>query len=926
MAPHTLFIKKGSYFPTVFLLFTLIFPTVSQGANLKRELNVVIHNDHHPISFDLPNGQPAGLYVDLWNLWSATTGIPVHFISESMENGLLLVKSHKGVHSGLFKNEKRQQWADFSVPIHRVQSSLLYNKKGNQKQSLREFDGMKVAAIPGTYHEQYLLDNYPNIIVVPLRGTASINDLMNKDIQAIFNESPSLNSLLAKMGLRGVLESNVVEGVSSLVHVAVAKGQPTLLKEINAGFENIPINELALLEKKWLPNTPPFFSSKAPLDTLTLSERNWLQTNISFSLGVDHNSYPFEFTDDDNNLSGISSDYVDFISKQLHISLNVVEDITWVQSLEKLKAGKIDVMSSMVPTDKRVKTMLFTKPYFEMQSVVVTRKGGFYAESMNSLDYKKVGIIEGYVFAELISQDYPNIKVVPVSSVAEGLELLDDGELDGYIDALPVVNHQIDKDNYFNLIIASFTPYKLQLSMAVRLELEPLIPILNKALDSMDVKSKSIIANSWLAVRIQEGTQLTTILKWAIPILTCLISIIFIFMVINRKLKKEIRQRELLEDQLLESKKMKALGELAGGIAHDFNNILGIIIGNSELLRMKFTSDDTIQKYINNIYNASARATELVRQIMTFSRMSKVPLLSMYVSDVIHECIELIKSTSPENIDILYEIESGYDYVIKGDKTQVNQILLNLCTNAIDAMSPKGGTLEIKLSASNIQVPNELNDNNRYISLKVKDSGCGIEENIIKNIFDPFFSTKEVGKGSGLGLSVVYSIINGHNGNISVVNNRQSGVEFTVLLPRTLEAPFNEKAEVSNEHEGRGNILLAEDEEDLRLLYREHLESTGYNVIACENGKEALALFTRTPENFDLLMTDHSMPLMTGTELIAAVLEIKRDIPIILATGYADIESIDKVVSRHSYKCIVKPINRSVLLETVSSCIKTNAT
>lgn len=552
------FIGSGRHF-LLYTALTLLILLFAVGvcaknelpaADKKRELNIIVHNDHHPLWFTLPNGQPAGLYIDLWNLWSVTTGTPINFITKELKEGLLQVKSHNAVHSGLFKNEARQRWADFSVPIHSVKSSIVYHKKGDNKRNLKQFDGMKIAVPLSSYHEQYILDNYPNITVVPYQSESSIHALMNNDIQAIFNESPTLYSLLAKMGLAGVLESNTVEGVTNLVHAAVAKGQPLLLKEINRGFENITIKALVAIEKKWLPNTTSFFNSNSYLDVLTQSERNWLQAHSSFTLGIDQNSYPFEFIDKNNSHSGISADYIDFISQKLKINLNVVEDMTWGESFEQLKADEIDVMSDVVSSAKREKSMLFTKPYFKFSSVIVTRKGDFYTESMNSFDGKKVGIVSGYVFAELLAKDYQNIEIVDVSSPEEGLQLVNDGELDAYMDSLAVVNHFMDKNNYFDLIVALFTPYKVEISMAVRLGLEPLIPILNKALDSMDAKTKSKIANNWLAVRVQEGTQLKTILKWSIPILTLLFMIIFIFMRINRKLTKEIKQRELLEEQL----------------------------------------------------------------------------------------------------------------------------------------------------------------------------------------------------------------------------------------------------------------------------------------------------------------------------------------------------------------------------------------
>ncbi len=887
--------------------------------------------DHHPLTFKLPNDEPAGLYVDIWKLWSKSNNIPIKFDLTTMEKGLQLVKNKQAIHVGLFKNEPREEWADFSVPFHKVSSSIFYKKTSkpdNKKKTLKNFHGKIIAVLPGSYQEQYLLDNYPLIKLVNYSNKDSFLQLFNEEIHGIFDETPSMESFVAQLGMAGVFESSEITSASKLVHAALAKGQPMLLKKINQGFENIPLNLLISLEKKWLPKEPKFFREKAQLNTLTLKEHKWLMQYPKLISPIELNAYPYSFEDRDGQHSGAWVDYLALISQRLNINIETKGTETWNQALDTLKNNESDFIIGIAKSPERRKHFYFTKPFFNFNSVIVMKEDSFFIESMNGLNGKKLGIIRGYIEAELVKKDYPEIDIVLVNSASEGMNLISKGDIDAFIASLDIINRELSGNKHNDLIIASMSPYNLALSIAVKKELKPLVPILNKVIDSIDEKTRASIGNNWLSVNSNEGIDIKVILYWLIPILSSLAIIILIILKVNKKLKNEITQREeiekergRLESQLIRSQKMEAVGSLAGGIAHDFNNILSIIIGNVELTRMNFHDIDKIKKYNNNIYKASDRAKELVSQIMTFSRMDITSFRPIKLLSSVNECVNLIRSTSPSNIEFITDINQEEYFTIKADETQISQVLINLCTNAIHAMSENGGKLTVSLSHCSSDKVSMLDMNENYYVLTISDTGCGIEGDIIDNIFDPFFSTKEVGKGTGLGLSVVHSIIKQHRGDITVESIVGKGTTFTIFLPQSNESVDEIKSPSSEFKTGKGQILVVEDEEDLRTLYKEQLETIGYNVTTCSNGQEALSVFKRKPKYFDLVLTDHSMPGITGKDLAIEILSIQPNLPIILATGYADLMSIDEMKSIGVKKCLIKPIKIDELNETIHHCL-----
>jgi PAS domain S-box-containing protein len=361
---------------------------------------------------------------------------------------------------------------------------------------------------------------------------------------------------------------------------------------------------------------------------------------------------------------------------------------------------------------------------------------------------------------------------------------------------------------------------------------------------------------------------------------------------------QDVTDKKLLEDQLLQSHKMESIGTLAGGIAHDFNNILGIILGNIELGMDDIAEWHPARLNLEEIRTASLRAKDVVRQLLSFARKTRLEKKPTNIIPIVEESLRLLRSSIPTSIEIRQNIAENVDPIL-ADPTQINQILINLCTNANHAM-PDGGTLEINLQhaifdKNTAPAYSGLNPG-RYVNLTVSDTGQGISQEDIDRIFDPYFTTKEVGKGTGMGLAVIHGIVKDHNGAITVKSELGKGTTFSIFFP-----VVEKEAEVEIESDeelptGDERILFVDDEEVIVKLGRQRLERLGYKIEAAISPIEALKLFRSQPEKFDLVITDMMMPKMTGDKLVKEILNIRSDIPIILCTGFS--EKIDEKKAR----------------------------
>jgi len=381
----------------------------------------------------------------------------------------------------------------------------------------------------------------------------------------------------------------------------------------------------------------------------------------------------------------------------------------------------------------------------------------------------------------------------------------------------------------------------------------------------------------------------------------------------------DITESKRLQFQLQQARKMESFGRLAGGIAHDFNNILGIIIGNTELAMDDVPRWSPVYLNLEEIIEASLRARDVVSQLLSFTRRTNIEKKPINIDQIIQESLKLLRSSIPTSIEIRQNIPKDIDTIL-ANPTQINQILINLSTNAHHAM-PKGGMLEIGLKNLELDEDNAAQypdiSPGRYVNLKVSDTGHGISAKVMDRIFDPYFTTKEMGKGTGMGLSVVHGIVKSHDGAISVKSEHGKGTTFSILFP-VVEAQAAIETETDEElPTGNERILFVDDEKSILSAGRNRLERLGYKVEIRLDPVEALELFSANPDQFDLVITDMTMPKMTGDHLVQEILKIRPDMPIILSTGFNEKIDEEKAMQIGIRLYIEKPFNRRILAKAV---------
>ncbi len=400
----------------------------------------------------------------------------------------------------------------------------------------------------------------------------------------------------------------------------------------------------------------------------------------------------------------------------------------------------------------------------------------------------------------------------------------------------------------------------------------------------------------------------------------------------NRKLHEEMTERwkaekekRTAESQLAQTQRIEALDRFAGGIAHDLNNILYPILINIEELLAESPVESTQHELLEQTMRSVIRQKDLVKKILSFSRRTEEELKPVRVIPLVEEALDFLRSTLPSTINIRLQVDASSD-LVTGDPTQIQQVIMNLVQNAADSFPTSKGTIEVRLRNTHPE-PTPADQSMKagdYLELMVKDTGSGIPPDVLNHIFEPFYTTKGFGKGSGMGLSVVYGIVKSHGGTINVQSQPEGGAIFTVYLPIYSGEVHIQAASPESGHVERAKekILLIDDEEFILSSLQRVLRMSGYRVVAVKDSVEALRLFEREPDEFDLIITDLTMPEMTGVELTRKVQRIRPDMPVVLSTGFNDAISGQEAKSLGVRELLLKPVDTKELRKIVRRALE----
>jgi len=380
----------------------------------------------------------------------------------------------------------------------------------------------------------------------------------------------------------------------------------------------------------------------------------------------------------------------------------------------------------------------------------------------------------------------------------------------------------------------------------------------------------------------------------------------------------DITERKHAEEMLLRTErrlrqthKMEAIGTLAGGIAHDFNNILMGILGYTEIVQGKLPAASPLRSNLSEVLVAGFRARDLVKQILMFSRQAETEKQAVTMNSVIQEALHLLRATLPSTIHIRTSLKAQSTCVY-GDPTELHQVLINLCANAEYAMRKTGGGLDINMREVEVSLEwarqHPPLKPGSHLYLTISDTGSGMSREVQERIFDPFFTTKDIGEGTGMGLAMVHGIIATHNGMIQVEKTGVHGTTIGVYLPIHVDAPVAVFQPLSSMPRKNGRILFVDDEAALVRMGEELLQQLGYDVVACGSGAEALMIIKKNPDDFDTVVTDQTMPRLTGEDLAKQLLVLRPDLPIILMTGFSHVMTPDKAKEMGIFAYLMKPL------------------
>ncbi len=676
---------------------------------------------------------------------------------------------------------------------------------------------------------------------------------------------------------------------------------------------------------------------------LTPQEKSFLARKKVIKMCIDPNWMPLEMIKNGKHI-GMTAEYIAIIAKMIGTPIQMVPTHDWSESIAFAKARKCDIFSLAMPTPERRTYMNFTRPYLSIPLVMAARTETPFIDNISLITDKKIGLVKGYAFNEILRKRFPKMQIVDVASAPEGLKQVVSAKLFGFIGTLATVGYTIQKDFVGELKVAGKFDERWELGIGVRNDEPVLVTIFDKAIAAIDSKTHQQILNNWIAVRYDhKGNQklIIQILLLATVALLILLWHNYTLRKYNRKLHEQnvkIQQQaeklHLTEKKLRLQQKMEAVGLMAGGVAHDLNNILSGIISYPELILLKLPADSPLRRPVTAILDSGKRAADVVADMLTITRGVAAVKDKVTINQEIENAINSpeVSTLNGHHQEITLTTELAPELRnIEGSSVHIRRVLTNLIMNAFEAISGPG---EIIITSCNLNIDTPdmegyLAKPGEYIAITIQDNGPGISATDQARIFEPFYSKKNMGRsGTGLGLAIVWNIIEDHEGKIKLKSDT-TGTTFTIYLPAAEASsdktePASEPdtdATVTGLYGNSEKILIVDDETIQRDIASELLTSLNYQTLTAASGEEGIERLRK--EHIDLVLLDMLMePGINGRQTYAYMSEIKPGLKAVIASGFSENSEVEKALVYGPSAFIKKPYTIQCLGEIVKRMLK----
>lgn len=906
----------------------------------KPPLRISVIKSAPPFNIQLENGHITGLYVEFWRLWSKYNNREVEFVSGTFLQNMDDLKNLRvDFHSGLFMSEKRKDWAEFSLPIHQVNTSLYTLGKKNHSVKLENMSGKTILIPEGSYQANYFKQKYPEITFVTfIDNFLMMKQLLNGEFDALIGEEPYVDSLLIQLGMKGIIIKSKEKLLSNLVYALFPKEKAYLIDEINTGIKNIPVNEITALERKWISRSKPYFNQyiHPSFASLSMSEITWLGQHSTWLVGSDPDWEPIEFIGKDRIFKGIAIEYLDIIQKSLNIEIKYVYKNKWEDLLNKANKGELDLLSAITKTTKRETLYNFSNPFISFPVVIMTRKDGFLLTGMADLVNVKIGAVKGGHLGQVLNEEYQDLTITNTETIIQGLNWLSEGKIDAFVGNQFLIAHYIEILKFDDLKLGLFTDHKIALNMATPLKQSPLISIINKVLSQVNNREKVRILNQWKGKgRIVIGDQFERFLLLGIPIIIIAFSLFIYVSISNRKMNHEINSRKHKEISLdLERKKYdmasRAKDEFLANMSHELRTPMNAILGTAYLLdnsglsnhqkayveTINLSANDLLY-LINNILDLSkAEAGKLTLESQSFNLKN---LCESTLNNLFSEHNKQINN-NPMKIKKQLKLHGSLPDWVVGDPYRLKQILTNIISNSLKFT--KEGSISLWVRVKNEK--KTLLSNQLTLIFEVQDTGMGMDEEQLKKLFFSFnqadSSTTRNQAGAGLGLKLCKELCLLMGGGIRVESSLSEGSHVYVEV--ILEKETKENQDIENKKIKNCRLLVVDDNPINLIVTKKMLEKHLFKVDTVNSGIEAINALER--KKYDAIFMDIQMPEMDGFETALNIRNgcCQDEIPILAFSASVSYEEQKKVDHYGMNGYLNKPINIEQVMEKLFNVIR----